>query len=119
MTVPDTLIRFASSTVAWHSGNGRLYIEAEPERLYPAILQFAQTWLRFPACSFSSARVIQSLFYEQLAEFIEERLGEFMHRPGFSMRAGQRMAHGPQGLEPTGRFKKPTPRCGNWANDAA
>jgi hypothetical protein len=60
--------------------DGRLYIEAEPERLYPAILQFAQTVAKVSSMQFFKREVIQSLFYEQLAEFIEERLGQFNPR---------------------------------------
>ncbi|MBI3682793.1 MAG: DUF1828 domain-containing protein [Acidobacteria bacterium] len=60
--------------------DGRLYIEAEPERLYPAILQFAQTVAKVSSMQFFKREVIQSLFYEQLAEFIEERLAEFNPR---------------------------------------
>jgi hypothetical protein len=60
--------------------DGRLYVEAEPERLYPAILQFAQTVAKVSSMQFFKREVIQSLFYEQLAEFIEERLGQFNPR---------------------------------------
>jgi Domain of unknown function DUF1828 len=61
--------------------DGRLYVEAEPERLYPAILQFAQTLAKVSSMQFFKREVIQSLFYEQLAEFIEERLAEYNPRP--------------------------------------
>jgi len=61
--------------------DGRLYIETEPERLYPAILQFAQTVAKVSSMQFFKREVIQSLFYEQLAEFIEERLAEYGPRP--------------------------------------
>lgn len=60
--------------------DGRLFIEAEPERLYPAILQFAQTVAKVSSMQFFKREVIQSLFYEQLAEFIEDRLAEFNPR---------------------------------------
>lgn len=60
--------------------DGRLYIDTEPERLYPAILQFAQTVAKVSSMQFFKREVIQSLFYEQLAEFIEERLSEFSPR---------------------------------------
>lgn len=60
--------------------DGRLYIEAEPERLYPAILQFAQTVAKVSSMQFFKREVIQSLFYEQLQEFIEESLGEYNPR---------------------------------------
>lgn len=60
--------------------DGRLYIEAEPDRLYPAILQFAQAVAKVSSMQFFKREVIQSLFYEQLAEFIEDRLGEYNPR---------------------------------------
>jgi hypothetical protein len=60
--------------------DGRLFIEADPDRLYPAILQFAQTVAKVSSMQFFKREVIQSLFYEQLAEFIEERLAEFNPR---------------------------------------
>jgi len=60
--------------------DGRLFIEAEPDRLYPAILQFAQTLAKVSSMQYFKREVIQSLFYEQLAEFIEERLSEFNPR---------------------------------------
>jgi hypothetical protein len=58
--------------------NGRLSVEAEPDRLYPAILHFAQTVAKVSGMQYFKRKVIQSLFYEQLAEFIEERLGADM-----------------------------------------
>jgi hypothetical protein len=60
--------------------NGRLYVEAEAERLYPAILHFAQAIAKVSSMQYFKREVIQSLFYEQLAEFIEERLGEYNPR---------------------------------------
>ncbi|MBK9165930.1 MAG: DUF1828 domain-containing protein [Bryobacterales bacterium] len=60
--------------------DGRLFLEAEPERLYPAILQFAQTVAKVSSMQFFRREAIQSLFYEQLAEFIEERLAAFSPR---------------------------------------
>lgn len=53
---------------------GRLYIDAEPERLYPALLHFAQTVAKVSSMRYFKREVIQNLFYEQLAEFVEERL---------------------------------------------
>lgn len=60
--------------------DGRLYMDAEPERLYPAILHFAQTVAKVSSMQFFKREVIQSLFYEQLAEFIEERLARYNPR---------------------------------------
>ena len=45
--------------------DGRLYIEAEPERLYPALLQFAQTVAKVSSMQYYKREVIQNLFYEQ------------------------------------------------------
>ena len=61
--------------------DGRLFIETEPDRLYPAILHFAQTVAKVCRMQFFKREVIRSLFYEQLAEFIEERLAEYNPRP--------------------------------------
>jgi hypothetical protein len=60
--------------------NGRLSVEAEPDRLYPAILHFAQTVAKVSGMQYFKREVIQSLFYEQLAEFIEERLSAYNPR---------------------------------------
>ncbi|MBK9169108.1 MAG: DUF1828 domain-containing protein [Bryobacterales bacterium] len=53
--------------------DGRLFLDAELGALYPAILQFAQTVAKVSSMQFFRREAIQSLFYEQLAEFIEER----------------------------------------------
>src|SRR5271157_5788142 len=45
-----------------------------------AILQFAQTVAKISSMQYFKREVIQSLFYEQLAEFIEDRLGEYNPR---------------------------------------
>jgi len=50
--------------------DGRLFIEAEPERLYPALLQFAQTVAKVSSMTYYKREVIQNFFYEQLAEFV-------------------------------------------------
>jgi hypothetical protein len=62
--------------------DGRLYIEADPEALYPAILQFAQTVAKVSSMQYFKREVIQSLFYEQLDEFIQEHLAAYNPRPG-------------------------------------
>ena len=62
--------------------DGRLYIETQPDGLYPAILQFAQTVAKVSSMAYFKREVIQSLFYEQLDEFIEERLAGYNPRPG-------------------------------------
>jgi hypothetical protein len=60
--------------------DGRLYVDTEPERLYPAVLQFAQAVARISSMQYFKREAIQSLFYDQLAEIVEERLGEFNPR---------------------------------------
>ena len=45
--------------------------KAEPERLYPALLQFAQTVAKVCSMQYYKREVIQYLSYEQLAEFVE------------------------------------------------
>ena len=54
----------------------------EADGLYPAILQFAQTVAKVSSMQYFKREVIQSLFYEQLDEFIQERLAEYNPRPG-------------------------------------
>ena len=53
--------------------DGRLYIEAEPERLYPALLHFAQTVAKVSSMQYYKREVIQNLFYEQLAGYNPRR----------------------------------------------
>jgi len=60
--------------------DGRLFIEAEPERLYPALLQFAQTVAKVSSMTYYKREVIQNFFYEQLAEFVEEKLAGYNPR---------------------------------------
>lgn len=58
--------------------NGNLLMEVRSESLYPALLQFAQTVAKVSNMQQFRREVIQSLFYEQLAEFIEESLRQFL-----------------------------------------
>ena len=60
--------------------DGWLFIEADPERLYPALLQFAQTVAKLSSMTYFRREVIQNLFYEQLAEFVEEKLAAYNPR---------------------------------------
>ncbi|MBI1815341.1 MAG: DUF1828 domain-containing protein [Deltaproteobacteria bacterium] len=62
--------------------NGNLFVETKPESLYPAVLQFAQTVAKVSNMQLYKREVIQSLFYELLAEFIEESLVKYRPRPG-------------------------------------
>lgn len=61
--------------------NGNLFIDTKPESLYPAILQFSQTVAKVANMRLYKREVIQSLFYEILTEFVEERLGSYNPRP--------------------------------------
>lgn len=56
---------------------GRLFIDAKPESLYPAVLQFAQAIGKVSNMSLYKREVIRSMFYEMLGEFVEERLSRF------------------------------------------
>jgi len=60
---------------------GNLYVDVKPEGLYPAILQFAQAVAKVTNMRLYKREIIQSLFYELLAEFIEESLRNFNPRP--------------------------------------
>lgn len=57
--------------------NGNLFIEVEPDRLYPAILHFAQIVAKIVNMSLYKREVIHSLFMEMLSEFIESSLKEY------------------------------------------
>lgn len=57
--------------------DGNLYMDVEPDRLYPAILQFAQTVGKVANMQLYRREVVQSLFYEMLQEFIEENLASY------------------------------------------
>lgn len=61
--------------------DGRLFMEVEPERLYPAILQFAQTVAKVSSMQYYRREVIQGLFYELLEQFIQDELAEYNPRP--------------------------------------
>ncbi|MCL4555115.1 MAG: DUF1828 domain-containing protein [Actinobacteria bacterium] len=57
--------------------NGNIFLETSPTHLYPAILQFAQVVGKVSNMRMYRRETVQSLFYEMLAEFVEESLGEF------------------------------------------
>jgi hypothetical protein len=57
--------------------NGNLFTEANPESLYPTILQFAQVVSKVSNMELYRREVIHSLFYELLQEFIEQSLGRY------------------------------------------
>ena len=60
--------------------NGKLFIDAAPGSLGPAILQFAQTVAKVSSMQYFQREVIQSMFYEMLEEFILAKLSRFNPR---------------------------------------
>lgn len=56
---------------------GRLFIETTPERIYPAVLQFAQTVAKVSNLQAFKREVVQNLFYEMLDDFIKSTLQRF------------------------------------------
>ncbi len=61
--------------------SGNLYIDASPENLYPAVLQFAQTVAKVSNMRLYKREVVKSLFYENLDEIVKEKLERFRPRP--------------------------------------
>lgn len=61
--------------------NGNIFIEAKPESIYPAILQFAQTVAKISNMQLFKREVIQSLFYEMLEEFVTTTLNKYNPNP--------------------------------------
>jgi hypothetical protein len=60
--------------------NGVLCLDAALASLYPAILQFAQTVAKVSNMQVFKREIAQSLFYEKLEGFIEDRLQKFRPR---------------------------------------
>lgn len=56
---------------------GRFYIETTPERLYPSLLQFAQTVAKVSGMQAFKREVIHSLFYETLGDFVSTKLARY------------------------------------------
>ena len=61
--------------------DGRLFLEADLEGLYPSILQFAQAVGKVSNMKLYKREVIKSLFYELLDEFISEKLVRYHPEP--------------------------------------
>lgn len=57
--------------------NGNIYITASDEQLYPSILQFANGISKVSSMRFFKREVIESLFYEQLEEYIYAELSSY------------------------------------------
>ena len=60
--------------------NGELFIEAAPESLYTALLQFSQAVSKVCNMRYFKREVLASLFEEMLAEFIQAQLPRFNPR---------------------------------------
>lgn len=60
--------------------NGNLFIEADADKLYPAILQLAQAMAKVGSMKYFKKEVIASLFYEELDEFVTCELADFSPR---------------------------------------
>lgn len=63
--------------------NGTLFVDTTWESLYPAILQFAQTVAKVSSMQLFKREVIQSMFFELLEEFVEEKLARYLPQPSF------------------------------------
>jgi hypothetical protein len=61
--------------------NGRIYMDALPESLYPSILQFAQGVAKVSNMRLFKREVIKSLFYEILDEIVLDQFKKFHVRP--------------------------------------
>ena len=61
--------------------DGRLYLEADLDVIYPSVLQFAQAVGKISNMKLFKREVIKSLFYELLDEFISEQLVRFKPEP--------------------------------------
>lgn len=57
--------------------NGKLFLEAKPESLYPSILQFAQTMAKVSNMELYRREMIESMFFQMLTGFVEEKLADF------------------------------------------
>jgi hypothetical protein len=68
---------------------GRLYVDATPEHLYPALLQFAQTVAKVSNMQAFKREVVQSLFYEMLGDFISSTLVRYRPHADYLPIAGR------------------------------
>jgi len=62
---------------------GNLYIEAAPDHLYPAVMQFAQAMAKVGSMRNFKREIIASLFYELLEEFTMSQLQDFRPQKAF------------------------------------
>lgn len=59
------------------SNDGQLFLDCEPDALYPSVMQLAQTEAKVSNMALYKREVVRGLFYEMLDEFVEEYLAEF------------------------------------------
>ncbi len=62
---------------------GNLFVDVAPDRVYPAVLGFAQTVAKISSMSRFKREVIANLFYETLDEFVIEGLQRFQPQPDY------------------------------------
>ncbi len=68
--------------------NGNIFIETRPERLYSAIMQFAQAVAKIANLEVLRREIVRSLFYESLGEFIHDSLAHYTYcTPGYPIPA--------------------------------
>lgn len=60
--------------------NGNLFIEGAPDRLYPLVLQFAQTVAKISNIEIYKREIMKSEFFDLLTDFIEASLARFNPR---------------------------------------
>lgn len=63
--------------------DGNLYVEAAPDQLYPAVMQFAQAVAKVGSMRNFKREIIASLFYELLEEFTPTQLQDFRPQKAF------------------------------------
>lgn len=63
--------------------NGNIYLDAKPENLYPAVMQFASAIAKISSMKLYKRAVIHTMFYELLGEFIEDNLKQYNPVPAY------------------------------------
>lgn len=63
---------------------GRLFLHASPNHVYPAILQFAQTIAKVCNMQLFKRELIRNQFYETLNDFVQTSLNRFQPQPEFT-----------------------------------
>jgi hypothetical protein len=68
--------------------NGNIFIEADKDNSYPALMQFAQTISKITNMRLFKREVIHSMFFEMLEEYILTKLQKYNPQPKFYPIAG-------------------------------